>query len=422
MKYSRINPFYLYIAGTLLCLLLNCSSTDPSSNEIKYVLMIDKPENIIRKDTYHTDFKSITTKISEQYDISNPPQYSKEVMNHPKRCSLQNLESSVYAYKERIWKEFSHGYDIFVTSPCIGSDSFGNYLGNYFESVLCAQYSGLHFVTVAKVWQPDTRDEPTPFIARLPHYLPPPMITHSYQSAVDKMAMYCKCPSSCHERSYALWIQGLHTINTILRDALQFHISQDSNGLFSNTIISATDKANTPEGTVLPFLPDVAIHYRCGDNFIGHYGFVPFGAFIKYIPKSARTVYVLSEAKGRKTSQKRHMEQKCDAILSSLYKYLVNSFPKVTVVLKRGDDMYADFARLAYSPVVICSISTFCLWPAVMNNGTAVYFPQTRLIAGGNTTTQLGKHFHWFSSPAVVKGVLYEHGGVDELIKHLSTN
>jgi len=49
-----------------------------------------------------------------------------------------------------------------------------------------------------------------------------------------------------------------------------------------------------------------------------------------------------------------------------------------------------------------------------------VYFPQTRLIAGGNTTTQLGRHFHWFSTPAVIKGTAHEYDhGADELIKKL---
>ena len=419
MKLSFSYAFSLS-TGVLLLRLGTGNGSNPSSDEVKYVLTIDKPiENIVTLTNNNNDFQVVSKKILEQYDISNPPQYMKEVMNHPKRCSLQNLESSVHAYKERMWEQFSLGYDVFVASPCIGSDSFGNYLGNYFESVLCAQYTGLHFVTVAKVWQPETRDEPTPFIARLPQYLAPPVITQSRQSAVDKMDMYCKCPSSCHERPYALWIQGLHTINNILRDALQFHIQKDTNSLFSSTIVSATDKSNVPTGTVLPFLPDVAIHYRCGDNFVGHYGFVPFSAFTKFIPKSTRTVYVLSEAKGRKTGHKRHLEQKCDLILNSLYKFLVRSFPESTIVLRRGDDLYADFARLAYSPVVICSVSTFCLWPAVMSNGTAVHFPQTRLIAGGNTTTPLGRHFHWFSSPGVVKGTSHEYGGTDELIKAL---
>lgn len=411
---------------TLLLFLPESNGRGVSSEEINYVLSIASTgktaSRTSNKNEHHVDFKAVAKQISEQYDISNPPQYMKDVMNHPKRCSLQNLESSVHAYKERKWEAFSLGYDIFVTSPCVGSDSLGNYLGNYLESVLCAQYTGLHFVTVAKVWQPETRDEPTPFIARLPEYLAPPVTTHSRQSAVDKMSMYCKCPSSCHERPYALWIQGLSTVNNILRDALRFHIQKDTQDLFSSTIVSATDKSNVAKGTVLPFLPDAAIHYRCGDNFVGHYGFVPFSAFSKFIPPTARTIYILSEAKGRKTDQKRHLEQKCDLILDSLYKYMLRNFPRSTIVLRRGDDLYADFARLAYSPVLICSVSTFCLWPAVMSNGTAVYFPQTRLIAGGNVTTPLGRHFHWFTTPAVVKGVAHEYGAHNELIRTLNGN
>jgi hypothetical protein len=51
------------------------------------------------------------------------------------------------------------------------------------------------------------------------------------------------------------------------------------------TIVSASDLATVSAGTSLPLVPDAAIHYRCGDNFVGHYGFLPFRAFLATIPK-----------------------------------------------------------------------------------------------------------------------------------------
>ena len=62
-----------------------------------------------------------------------------------------------------------------------------------------------------------------------------------------------------------------------------------------------------------------------------------------------------------------------------------------------GGDQFLDYARLAYSNVTICSSSTFCLWPALANNGD-VYFPLTALVAnsGSNATAKdLGPRFHW---------------------------
>ena len=50
--------------------------------------------------------------------------------------------------------------------------------------------------------------------------------------------------------------------------------------------------------------------------------------------------------------------------------------------------------RLTYSKVLICSVSTFCLWPAITNNNTA-YFPVTKLITKEDLSFDYGTSFHW---------------------------
>jgi hypothetical protein len=42
--------------------------------------------------------------------------------------------------------------------------------------------------------------------------------------------------------------------------------------------VVAKNALNRLEGgdSKLPLVPDVAIHYRCGDNIVSHYGFLPF--------------------------------------------------------------------------------------------------------------------------------------------------
>ena len=94
----------------------------------------------------------------------------------------------------------------------------------------------------------------------------------------------------------------------------------------------------------LPFTPDVAIHYRCGDNTNSLYGFLAFRSFLSIIPKDnssaskPRTIYILSEPSSRKTTA--NQVKACDAILTSLHKYLVMHFPASIIMLFRGIFIY----------------------------------------------------------------------------------
>jgi hypothetical protein len=68
--------------------------------------------------------------------------------------------------------------------------------------------------------------------------------------------------------------------------------------------------------------------------------------------------------------------------------------PQATLVLKRGGDLFLDYARIAYSNVVVCSASTFCLWPALANQHGQVHFPLSPLIAE-QSAPRLATNFHW---------------------------
>jgi hypothetical protein len=184
------------------------------------------------------------------------------------------------------------------------------------------------------------------------------------------------------------------------------------------THVLESDVSNSALGMALPFIPDVAIHYRCGDNFIGHYGFLPFSAFKLYIPAGAKTIYVLADKRGRKTAMKQHRAAKCDAIFSALFTHLTQQFPRAAVLIRRGGDLTEDLLRLALAPTTICSVSTFCLWPALANNHTA-YFPLTKLILRKDASRDLG--IKWISQPAVVLGSPFEHLPAAHLVNLLST-
>lgn len=80
--------------------------------------------------------------------------------------------------------------------------------------------------------------------------------------------------------------------------------------------------------------------------------------------------------------------------------------PQATLVLKRGGDLFLDYARLAYSNVVVCSASTFCLWPSLSNQHGQVHFPLTPLVAGAETNEtapNLAPNFHWITEVKMIK-------------------
>jgi hypothetical protein len=73
--------------------------------------------------------------------------------------------------------------------------------------------------------------------------------------------------------------------------------------------------------------------------------------------------------------------------------------------MKRGGDLFLDYARIAYSNISICSASTFCLWPALANNIGHSFYPITPLIGKANEKSQpfLGERFHWIGEVGMIK-------------------
>lgn len=155
--------------------------------------------------------------------------------------------------------------------------------------------------------------------------------------------------------------------------------------------------------SALPIIPDVAIHYRCGDNLLlPFYGFVRFSTLKNLIPVSAGTIYILSDPPSRYHNKEHSKEfQKiCDHVLHALFRYVKNNFPTAITVLKRGSgSILQDLAILTFANTTICSISTFCLWPAVANNGSAFY-PQSLLVLEGDISIDLG--FRWIPKGNII--------------------
>eukprot|EP01036_Dinobryon_divergens_P028085 gene28086-36975_t len=235
---------------------------------------------------------------------------------------------------------------------------------------------GMHYISLAKVWEPKTGDRASPFIAALPSSIrhPNPSNKENINAALKKV---CRCVGSCHERLNSVWYKGLDVIRPILNTALSYHLEQSYHPNELRTVVTADDLSNVPVGTSLPFIPHLAIHYRCSDNFVGHYGFLPFSKFVDIIaPEDEdQTMYVLAENKNRKTTPaKRHLVEKCDGIFNAMFTFLTSRYPRAKVLIRRGDDLYLDMARLRS--------------------------PQP-----GDATTNLGPHFHWIKQPQIIHGV-----------------
>ena len=194
-------------------------------------------------------------------------------------------------------------------------------------------------------------------------------------------------------------------IGSIVRKAISAYL--ETVNISTGTLLSPNiDISSVAFGTYLPLIPDVAIQYRCGDNMgygkIG-YGVLPFRAFLKLIPSNAKYIYVMTDPPARAWGHP--YVQHCQGITHWLFDYLVKHWPAAIVVVKKGGDMYLDLARLAFANTTICSASTFCLWPAMANNGSAVYYPKTNLIGVPPGDYKINDHFTWITDPPLITDV-----------------
>lgn len=233
------------------------------------------------------------------------------------------------------------------------------------------------------------------------------------------------------EHPNALWQSRAYMVRDILRPVFDAHhlsmtqrepqIQQSLTHNSWKSIIRDEHKVGNekiPAG-VLPMIPDVAIHYRCGDNTVGHYGFLAFTAFKRRIPTNATTIYVMAESPSRKTNIQRTSQ--CNGILNALFDYLKREFLSASVVILRGADMYDDMTRLALAKTTICSVSSFCIWPAVSST-TRAYFPITRLIAKATAPEYDPDHFQWldsFPDEVVLPGVKAKRMDTGQIVKFL---
>lgn len=340
------------------------------------------------------------------------------------------------------WQHITNDLAVLPHTMCISDNEFGNHLGNLLNDLACANIIGAHFVTVYHQLFVHADDEHAidahdietdvdarrlyTFVKYLPHVVmhPKAALLESSQKAVDKV---CKCTGLCWEDPQAPWLCRQDYISKFLRIAIHNYVRamklesigtvvqeddivssvSGTHHSFHHNTSSLSTTPSTTRPAVLPLLPNVTIQYRCGDNINfkqGKYGLASFKFFTRerilglgdLSERDIQYIYVLTENRSR--SRSGPCPSCCNTILSKLHAQLSSMFPLAVVLVKRGGDIFADYARLAFSNVVFCSASTFCLWPALANDKGRVLLPYTRLFGGADNASvvpDLGgkKHF-----------------------------
>lgn len=235
------------------------------------------------------------------------------------------------------------------------------------------------------------------------------------------------------EHENALLHHHAQMVRDILRPVFDFHyrsnMLEQKNEIekviatknWKSIVRSPGESPTTQAESVLPMIPDVAVHYRCGDNTVGHYGYLSYPAFKRRIPSTARTIYVMAENPSRNSNTQRNNQ--CNAILTGLFDYLKAEFSQASIVILRGANMFDDMTRLALANTTICSVSSFCIWPA-LSSTTKAYFPITRLIAKATAPLyDVGKTFEWlnyFPDEVVLPGVKSKRMDNSHIVKFLN--
>ncbi|RYY86716.1 hypothetical protein EON63_05365 [archaeon] len=353
-------------------------------------------------------------------------------------CFSDDYDGTRDDYLQDRHKSILGDMPVLVHPLCTNTFQLGNTLGYYLNDIACADIAGAHFIAVTKKFNiilPDTLytyPNTANMLAFFQHL--PDLITHSTPNPPDQakkiMKDTCHCLQFCWENSEAPWIQRIPLVRRTLLPAVTAYLSASNAEHLGTLLSNETDRVYIPADMQtahkvsyeqnptykltpalsklhLPLQPNVTIQYRCGDN-IGFgktkYGLLPFSVYNRIPHNAYKHIYIIADSPQRNSA---HVySYRCETILDHLVAYLVKRHPNSVVALKRGGDVFLDYARIMNSNMVFCSASTFCLWPALSNEVGQVHFPLTPLIAKAATNVTAPKfkeNFHWVGEVEMIK-------------------
>ena len=337
-------------------------------------------------------------------------------------CWSDDYTGSRDDYIKGTYSSYLNNTPVLIYPFCAKTFQLGNTLGYYLNDLACAVVSGAHFITVNKQFtyidinhlQTKNEHDRDTFFQHLPLIYINKQPLHPIDVKL-KMKKECDCLQYCWENKGAPWLKRIPLIKEALMPAIDAYVKitdAERRGTVLNTSTDFTTITNyKPDRDWLPLVPNVTIQYRCGDN-IGfgktRYGLLPFAAYsktripIQYHENSF--IYIIADSPSR---QQYHVySSRCETILQHLLDDLKKKFPKNIIIVKRGDDQFLDYARIAKTSIVFCSASTFCLWPALANDKATIYYPLTPLVAGAwdnETAPVIAENFHWIREVEMIK-------------------
>jgi hypothetical protein len=342
------------------------------------------------------------------------------------------LEYFINAYSDNRYQNYTRGFNVMVYLMNIDMNQVGNTFGYYAEARACADKIGAHFLGI---WKSDN------ISVEYFHKLPNIVYHEKSRSRESSLAQLHYCAKLFPwERSYAAWPSYIpmvrHDFSLVLSDYIGRTYGNDanistlripltkfseSNLLLKHHNVSMDKKRDIIDILAnhelkeklfygkydlltnlesLPMIPDATVSIRCNDILHAineaDYGFTNFHIYTHIIPKlSNLTIYITTES----TDFHDHgNSQACKDIIVSLILFLHMKYEDARIAVLRTLPFESLIMKTA-AKYCICAVSTFCLWPALLNTH-AVYFPQT-FVVQERSTKALTDVWHWIVKPKI---------------------
>lgn len=317
---------------------------------------------------------------------------------------IDQMTSAQVSFKSRYFEPWTKELPVMVYGMPMQSrwfECFGNFMGSYFDSLSCAYASGIHFVGMKNFHGKHFNVIHEKFWDAFPDIILHHNPAKDVQTAILNIQKKCLCSYLCWGATDP-WMDRLSMIRSMIAKAVYLHLTvKDKFGRtpeFQGLILDPDkDIFQNPINPFLPFIPDVAVHFRCSDNLYGGMGLLSFGTIIDRIPNNARTIYIFTEYGDR--LQGTPLESAAPKILQALFTDVSSAYPNATVAIIRGGNVLDTISQLFLANVTICSASSFSWWPAIARSQTT-YVPLTTYL-GGKNGFHIFPELHWIREPKV---------------------
>ena len=335
-----------------------------------------------------------------------------------KNYSALSHELNVDLFLNGYWQQFMSNptIPVMVILVDFAMKQFGNVFGAYLTHVSCGEIAGAHEIVIDlkprdirvengptavsdlffETSRPPIFVHPNPatsmqeatiinyknsgcmtYKKNKPYYHPFPWLSYF---PVDKMIPSFRrivLPAMDAVITRLMTLNDIRTV-MLLPQRMKTHIIENRPKLHEmidtpnlRTILTSSEKRN------LPIWPDVSIHFRCSDNlFWDRMGLTPFRYILSAIPNDAKYIFIATES-----TKDANMFHICSPVLQELVKLIQQQVPLARVVVRAGGNEAALFivlAQLIYSPVAICSASTFCFHVAAARNQGTLFIPNAK--------------------------------------------